>query len=74
MDWIHRNLALIAAIFSHWDEDARQKKLEREMALRRDVYLPAAEAIPRTNSNVLRLLDADQIAIGVQMTADLGIL
>jgi hypothetical protein len=36
------------------DSSAQHQKLEREMALRRDVYLPVAEAIPRMNGCIGR--------------------
>jgi hypothetical protein len=34
------------------DATARREKIEREMALRRDVYLPATEAITRASASL----------------------
>jgi hypothetical protein len=58
------------------EHDARQRELEREMSLRRDVYLPAAEAIARAQAALGQLTDikADQIEIGRQLAIDQGIL
>ena len=58
------------------DHDARQRNLEREMSLRRDVYLPAAEAIVRIQAALGRLTDinADQVEIGRQLADDFGTL
>jgi hypothetical protein len=56
------------------DHDARQKNREREMALRRDVYLPALEAVTRCSAALGQLanLDADLAAVGRQLVADLA--
>jgi hypothetical protein len=45
---------------------ADQQKSQREMALRRDVYLPAVEAVARIQSSLSRLVDVkeDQTALG----------
>jgi hypothetical protein len=58
------------------DSDALQQKLEREMALKREVYLPATEAVVRSQSALARLIDfnTDYVEISRQMTADLAIL
>jgi hypothetical protein len=49
--------------------NADQQKLEREMALRRDVYLPAVEAVSRIQASMSRLMDVkeDQTALGRSM-------
>jgi hypothetical protein len=51
------------------DHNARQQKLEREMSLRRDVYLPAIEAASRIQASMSRLVDVkeDQTALGRSM-------
>lgn len=56
------------------DATARREKIEREMALRRDVYLPAAEAITRAHAALGRLTDVnvDHAEFGLQMVADLA--
>lgn len=58
------------------DSNALRQKEEREMALRRDVYLPAAEAITRANSllGLLSNVDSDHLSIGRQLTANLATL
>ena len=52
--------------------DATQRDREREMALRRDVYLPAIEAIVRTQASLGLMTDpnTDQIALGHQLSTD----
>jgi hypothetical protein len=56
------------------DATAQRQKVEREMALKRDVYLPAVEAITRAHALLGRLTDVnvDQVEIGAQLTADLA--
>ena len=58
------------------EHDARQRGLEREMSLRRDVYLPVADAIVRIQAALGQLTDirADQLAIGRRVAIDLGAL
>jgi hypothetical protein len=55
-------------------DGADQRERERAMALRRDVYLPAIEAIVRAHGTLGRLLDLDSnmSEIGQQMTSDLA--
>jgi hypothetical protein len=57
-------------------DNALQRDRDRAMALRRDVYLPAAEAIAHMQVTLGRLLDldVDQTEIGRQMCADLSTL
>jgi len=54
--------------------NALQQDRERAMALRRDVYLPAAEALARCQGALGRLTDvnADQKAIARQLVVDLA--
>src|SRR5580698_1466183 len=54
--------------------DALQQDRERAMALRRDVYLPAAEAIARCQGALGQLTDvnADQKAVAHQLVVDLA--
>jgi hypothetical protein len=56
------------------DATAQREKIEREMALRRDVYLPAIEAITRAQAMLGRLTDinVDQVELGAQLTTDLA--
>jgi hypothetical protein len=58
------------------DHDERQRNRERAMALRRDVYLPAADALAHIQLSLGHLTDlnADQMAIGRQLAVDLGTL
>jgi hypothetical protein len=55
---------------------ARERERDRAMALRRDVYLPAIEAVTRAHGalGLLVDLDADLSALGKQMTADFATL
>jgi hypothetical protein len=48
------------------DHNARQQKSEREMSLRREVYLPAMEAVSQIQASMSRLVDVkeDQTALG----------
>src|SRR2546421_7063515 len=39
-------------LFRQLEHDAEQRKLEREMTLRRDVYLPAAAALDRKSTRL----------------------
>jgi hypothetical protein len=54
------------------NHDAAQKDRERAMALRRDVYLPATEALARLQGALGQLTNAnaDQEAIGKQIVTD----
>lgn len=56
------------------NHDAGQQERDRAMALRRDVYLPAAEAIARCSAAPGQLTNAraDQLQIQAQLTADLA--
>jgi hypothetical protein len=57
-------------------DNALQRDRDRAMALRRDVYLPAVEAVTRMQATLGRLLDieADQSKIGRQVSVDQSIL
>src|SRR5262249_14542483 len=54
--------------------DKQQRERDRSMAVRRDVYIPAAEAIARIQNVITELADfrADHVAHSRQITADLG--
>jgi hypothetical protein len=56
------------------DDTARQRESDRAMTLRRDVYLPAIEAVVRAHGALGQItdLDSDVAAIGRQLTADLA--
>jgi hypothetical protein len=56
------------------DSSATQQRLEREMALKRDVYLPTVEAVARIQGALGRLVDVNesQTEIARQMAADLA--
>jgi hypothetical protein len=58
------------------NSNALQQDRERAMALRRDVYLPAAEALARCQGALGRLssMKADQEAIAQQLVADIATL
>jgi hypothetical protein len=54
--------------------DKQQRERDRSMAVRRDVYIPAAEAIARIQNVITELADfrADHVVHSRQITADLG--
>ncbi len=58
------------------DHNAGQQRLEREMSLRRDVYLPAIEAVSRIQASMSRLMDVkeDQTALGRSMVDNTAML
>jgi hypothetical protein len=58
------------------DSNARQQDRDRTMALRRDVFLPATEALARLQGTLGRLtsVHADQEAIGHQFVTDFATL
>jgi hypothetical protein len=54
--------------------DKQQRERDRSMAVRRDVYIPAAEAISRIQSMISELADfsTDHSVLSRRITADLG--
>ncbi len=54
--------------------DKQQRERDRSMAVRRDVYIPAAEAISRIQSAISELADlgTDHALLSGRITADLG--
>ena len=54
--------------------DKQQRERDRSMAVRRDVYIPAAEAIARIQNVITELADfrADHVVLSRQITSDLG--